>query len=84
MPSVTYPLDGKELIKEEQEGQSRLLAQWTSEDHKTLTIKYMRNINGQKAGSITTYKLADNGQYLTIKSTDLAGDSPMVQVYRKK
>jgi hypothetical protein len=84
MPSVSYNPDGKEVIKEEQSGNSRLLAFWATEDHKTLTIKYVRNIDGNKAGSITTYKLSDNDQLLTIKSSDLTGDSPMIQVYSKK
>ena len=84
IPSVTYDLSGKEVIKEEQDGKSRIRAEWAYGDHRTLIVNYRRNISGKDVGSITTYKLADNGQFLTIKLTDLDGDSPVAQVYRKK
>jgi hypothetical protein len=84
MPAVTYNLDGKETIREEQDGKSKLLVLWSTPDQKTLTIKYTRIISGNTVGSITIYKLSENNEFLSIKSSDLGGDSPMVQVYRKK
>ena len=84
MPAITYNLNGKEEIKEEQEGKSRLLATWSTPDQKTIKIQYIRNIAGTQVGSITIYKLSENEQFLTIRSSDLKGDSPMVQVYKKK
>jgi hypothetical protein len=83
-PAITYNLNGKEEIREEQGGKSKLVAKWASPDHKTLTIKYMRNLDGNEAGSVTIYKLSENEEFLTIRSSDLKGDSPMVQVYKKK
>lgn len=84
MPAVTYNLDGKEVIREEQGEKSNLLVQWKTPDQKALTIKYTKNISGNTVGSITTYSLSENNEFLSIKSSDLKGDSPMVQVYRKK
>lgn len=82
-PAVTYNLDGKEVIKEEQGGKDRSSAILSS-NRKTLTIKFVRTMNGKDFGSITVYKLSHNAQFLTINSSDLSGGSPMVQVYRKK
>jgi hypothetical protein len=83
-PAVTYKINGKEEIRDEQGGKSKLTAKWASPDQKTVTIKYTRNLDGNEAGSITLYKLSENQQFLTIKSSDLSGNSQMVQVYKKK
>jgi hypothetical protein len=84
MPAVTYNLDGKEITREEQGGKDKFSARWTSEDQKTLTVKYVRNMDGHDYGSITTYKLSEYGKILTVNTSDLKGESPMVQVYKKK
>ncbi len=84
MPAVTYNLDGKEITREEQGGKDKFSAKWESPDQKTLTIKYVKNMAGNDYGSITTYILSENGQMLTINSTDLTGESPMKQVYNRK
>jgi hypothetical protein len=83
MPALTYKLDGKEVTKEEQGGKEKLSATW-SEDKKTLTVTFVRSMNGNDYGSKTSYSLSENGQFLKINSSDLTGESPMVQVYKKK
>jgi hypothetical protein len=83
MPAVSYNLDGKEVIKEEEGGTSKLSAEWST-DKKTLTIKFVRSMNGNDFGSKTSYNLSDDGRILSIKATDLNGESPMVQVYSLK
>jgi hypothetical protein len=82
MPAVSYNLDGKEVIKEELGGKNRLSAKW-SPDKKALTIRFVRTMDGNDYGSLTVYNLSDNGLVLTVKSSDLTGDSPMVQTYNK-
>jgi hypothetical protein len=83
MPAVTYRLDGKEVIKEEQGGKDKLFARW-SLDKKTLTVTFIRTLDGTYYGSKTTYNLSENGQFLTINSSDLTEESPIKQVYRKQ
>jgi hypothetical protein len=83
MPATTYNLDGKEVVKEEQGGKNKLSAIW-SPDKKSLTIKFVRSMEGNDYGSLTVYNLSDNGSILTVKSSDLTGESPMVQTYNKK
>lgn len=82
MPAVSYTLDGKEVAKEEQGGNDRLSAKW-SPDKKSLTVKFVRTMEGNDYGSLTVYNLSDDGRILTVKSSDLTGESPMVQVYNK-
>jgi hypothetical protein len=82
MPAISYTLDGKESIKEEQGGKDKFSANW-SPDKKTLTVKFVRTMEGKDYGSLTVYNLSDNSSILTVKSSDLTGESPMVQVYNK-
>jgi hypothetical protein len=83
MPAVSYRLDGKEVIKEEQGGKDRLSAKW-SPDKLSLTVTFVRTTNGNVYGTKTSYSLSENGQFLSIKSSDLADTSPMIQVYKKQ
>lgn len=83
MPAVTYRLDGKEVIKEEQGGKDKLSAKW-SPDKLTLTVTFVRTMDGNDYGTKTSYNLSENGQFLSIKSSDLSGESQMIQVYKKQ
>jgi hypothetical protein len=83
MPPVTYNIDGKEVSKEEQGGTNKISAS-LSPDRKILTTKYVRTMNGNDYGSITVYTLSEKGMVLTVKTSDLKGDSPIVQTYNKK
>lgn len=83
MPAITYTLDGKEVSKEEQGGTDRLSATWSA-DKKTLTVKFVRTMDGNDYGSKTSYNMSDDGRILSIHSSDLKGDSPMLQVYNKQ
>jgi hypothetical protein len=83
MPAAKYSLDGKEVVKEGQGGKERLTAK-LSADKKTLTVKFVRTMDGNDYGSMTVYNLSGNGLVLTVKSSDLTGESPMVQTYNKK
>jgi hypothetical protein len=83
MPPITFSLDGKEISKEEQGGTDKITAV-LSPDKKTLTTKFVRTMNGSDYGSQTIYTLSDDGKILTVKTTDLKGESPMVQVYNRK
>jgi hypothetical protein len=83
MPPVSYNLDGKEVVKEEQDGTDKLSAK-LSPDKKTLTVKFVRSSNGNDYGSLTIYNLSDDGSVISIKSSDLKGESPMVQTYNKQ
>jgi len=83
LPPVTVKLDENEVVEEEKGGNDILSTNW-SPDKKILTITFVRKMDGNKYGSKTSYNLSYNGQFLTIKSSDLAGESPMTQVYRKK
>jgi hypothetical protein len=74
-------LDGKEISKEQQGGTDKITAV-LSPDKKTLTTKFVRTMNGSDYGSMTIYILSEDT--LTIKSSDLKGESPMVQVYNRK
>jgi hypothetical protein len=44
----------------------------------------VRTMNGSDYGSITTYFLSADGKTLKVKTTDLKGETPMVQVYNRK
>ena len=81
MMPITYNLDGKEISKEQQGGTDKITAV-LSPDKKTLTTKFVRTMNGSDYGSMTIYTLSEDT--LTIKSSDLKGESPMVQVYNRK
>ncbi|HLN53637.1 MAG TPA: hypothetical protein VK212_08005 [Lentimicrobium sp.] len=83
MQPILYNLDGKEVSKEEEGGTDRIIAKWSS-DKKTLTTKFVRTMSGFDYGSITTYSISADGKVLTVKSSDLKGETPMVQVYLKK
>lgn len=83
MPPITYNLDNSEILKKEQ-GDSNKISAVLSPDGKTLTTKLVRNMNGSDYGSMTIYSLSDNSKTLTIKSSDLSGESPMIQVYNRK
>ena len=83
MPPVTFNLDGSVASKEEQGGTDKISAV-LSPDRKTLTTKFVRTMNGSDYGSITVYTLSDDGKTLTIKSSDLNNESPMIQVYSRK
>jgi hypothetical protein len=83
MPAVSYTPDGEDIIKEEQGGKNKLSAKWSNEK-KTLTVKFVRNMDGNDYGTLTVFNLSDNGRILTVNSSDLTGESPMVQVYNKK
>ncbi|GEM_PF-4337222 len=82
MPPITYNLDNSEILKKEQ-GDSRISAVLSS-DRKTLITKFVRSMNGTDYGSMTIYSLSDDSKTLTIKSSDLNGESPMIQVYNRK
>jgi hypothetical protein len=84
MPAVVYNTDGKEVIREEQGGKDKYTAKFTSPDKKAITVKFVRTMDGNDYGSITTYKLSDDSRTLTIVATDLKGESPMTQVYKKQ
>ena len=83
MPPITYTIDGKEVSKEEHGGTDKISAS-LSPDKKILTTKYVRTMNGSDYGSITVYTLSDKDKVLTVKTSDLKGDSPMVQTYNRK
>jgi hypothetical protein len=83
MMPVTYNLDGKEISKEQQGGTEKITAV-LSPDKKTLTTKFVRTMNGSDYGSMTIYTLSADAKILTVKSSDLKGESPMVQVYNRK
>jgi hypothetical protein len=83
MSPITYNLDSKEISKEEQGGVDKISAVLSS-DKKTLTTKFVRTMSGSDFGSITIYSLSDDSKTLTIKSSDLKGESPMIQVYNRK
>lgn len=83
MPPITYNLDGKEVSKEEHGGTNKISASLSS-DKKILTTKYDRKMNGNDYGSVTVYTLSEKGKVLTVKTSDLKGESPMVQTYNKK
>ena len=83
MMPITYNLDGKEISKEQQGGTDKITAM-LSPDKKTLTTKFVRTMNGSDYGSMTIYTLSEDSKTLTIKSSDLKGESPMVQVYNRK
>jgi hypothetical protein len=83
MPPITFSLEGKEISKEEQGGTDKVSAV-LSPDKKTLTTKYVRTMNGSDFGSITTYYLSEDGKTLKVKTTDLKGESALVQVYNRK
>jgi hypothetical protein len=80
---ITFNLSGKEVSKEEEGGINKISAV-LSPDKKTLTTKYVRTMNGSDYGSITVYILSDDVKTLTIKTSDLNNQSPMVQVYNRK
>jgi|WetSurMetagenome_2_1015567.scaffolds.fasta_scaffold165319_1 hypothetical protein len=83
MPPITYNLKGSEIMKEEQGGSNKISAV-LSPEKKILTTKFVRTMNGSDYGSITIYILSDDSKTLTIKSSDLKGESPMIQVYNRK
>ena len=83
MPPITYNIDGREASKEEQGGSNKISAS-LSPDKNTLTTKFVQTMNGNNFGTITIYSLSDKGKVLTIKSSDLKGDSPMKQTYNRK
>jgi hypothetical protein len=83
MLPITFNLEGKEISKEEQGGIDKISAS-LSPDKKTLSTKFVRTMNGNDYGSMTIYILSDDGKTLTVKITDLKGESPMVQVYNRK
>jgi hypothetical protein len=80
---ITYNLSGKAVSKEEEGGIDKISAV-LSPDKKTLTTKFVRTMNGSDYGSMTIYMLSDDGKILTVRSTDLKGESPMVQVYNRR
>jgi hypothetical protein len=83
MPPITFNLEDKVISKEEQGGTDKVSAV-LSPDKKTLTTKFVRTMNGSDYGSITTYFLSADGKTLKVKTTDLKGETPMVQVYNRK
>ena len=83
MAPITYNTNGKEVSKEEQGGTNKISTS-LSPDGKTLTTKYVRTMNGNDYGSITVYNVSDKDKVLTVKTSDLKGESPMIQAYNKK
>ncbi|HEX2969990.1 MAG TPA: hypothetical protein VHO46_12900 [Bacteroidales bacterium] len=83
MDPLTYTLDGKETKKEEQGGIDKQSSSWSS-DRKTLTLKYVRTVNGSDFGSNTSYTLTPDGRTMTVKTTDLKGGSATTMVYNKQ
>lgn len=83
MAPMTYNLEGKQISKEEQGGTDKITATLTP-DKKTLSTKFVRTINGNDYGSVAIYTLSDKDKVLTVKTSDLKGDSPMVQTYNRK
>jgi hypothetical protein len=83
MSPITYNLEGKEISKEEQGGTDKISAV-LSPDKKTITAKFVRTMNGNDYGSITTYFLSSDAKTLKVKTTDLKGESPLIQVYSRK
>ncbi|HBC78049.1 MAG TPA: hypothetical protein DEO60_11070 [Bacteroidales bacterium] len=83
MPPITYNLDNSEIVKKEQ-GDSGNISAVLSSDRKTLSTKFVRTMNGSDYGSMTIYSLSSDSKTLTIKSSDLSGESPMIQVYTRK
>jgi hypothetical protein len=80
---ITYNLSGKVVSKEEEGGIDKISAV-LSPDKKTLTTKYVRTMNGSDYGSMTVYMLSDDCKTLTVRSSDLKNESPMIQVYNRK
>lgn len=80
---ITYNLSGKAVSKEEEGGIDKISAV-LSPDKKTLTTKFVRTMNGSDYGSMTIYMLSDDGKMLTVRSSDLKGESPMIQVYIRR
>jgi len=80
---ITFNLSGKEVSKEEEGGIDKITAV-LSPNKKTLTTKYVRTMNGSDYGSMTIYMLSADGKTLTVKSSDLKNESPMIQVYNRK
>jgi len=83
MPPVTYNIDGREVSREEQ-GDSSKISAVLSPDRKTLTTKFVRTMNGSDYGTKTIYSLSSDSKTLTVKSSDLNNESPMIQVYNRK
>jgi hypothetical protein len=83
MPAIIFNIEGKEISQEEQGGTDKISAS-LSPDKKTLSTKFVRTMNGNDYGSMTVYTLSVDAKILTVKTTDLKGESPMVQVYNRK
>jgi hypothetical protein len=83
MPAASYDFDEKGEMNRVKDSTENLSAKW-SPDKKTLTVKFVKTMDGNEAGSLTIYNFSDNGRVLTIKTSDLTGESPMIQVYNKK
>jgi hypothetical protein len=83
MAPMTYNPDGREISKEEQGGIDKITAT-LSMDKKILSTKFVRTINGNDYGSIAVYTLSGKDKVLTVKTSDLKGESPMVQTYNRK
>lgn len=80
---VVYTLDGKITAKEQYGGVDKYSSAW-SPDKKKLILKCVRTMNGVDYGSNESYTLSPDGKVLTVIITDLKGESPITEVFRKK
>lgn len=83
MPAVSYDFDEKGEMFQVKDSSENLSAKW-SPNKKSLTVRFVKTMDSNEFGSLTIYNLSNNGRVLTIKSSDLTGESPMIQVYNKK
>ncbi len=84
-PANTYTLDGKVSIKEEQGGTDKKSAKW-SPDNKSLLINITRTVGTNDYGSNIAYTLSENGNVLTVQTTDInpSGAAPVIQVFNRR
>jgi len=80
---LTCGLDGKEIMKEQYGGIDKYSAKW-SPDQKVLTIRCVRTMNGSDYGSNESYSLSGDSRILTVNTTDLKGETSIIEVYNKK
>ncbi|MFN8210089.1 MAG: hypothetical protein U0T33_03880 [Bacteroidales bacterium] len=77
----TFPLDGKEIT--DKDG-ARKTAKWSA-DRKTLVTTDTKNYGGDIVGVTASYSLSENGQVLTVKTSDIKpGVRTVTQVLNKE
>jgi hypothetical protein len=66
----TFTLDGKEILKKDENGEINLSAKWSA-DKKSLTTKATRTYGPDVVGNTITYSLSSDGKTLTSISADI-------------